>query len=125
MKALRVYEMYRWPGFGTWLLTCLLVARAGAAAAEPETRLATNNAAAATPGIVGAETAVLADAPNVPPPITRKHATKVVVNLEVQEVTRRLADGVDYVFWTFGGHGGAGAAVGRRGAALRRGVRGG
>ena len=60
--------------------------------------------AASAPGIVGVETAVLADAPNVPPPITRKHATKVVVNLEVQEVTRRLADGVDYVFWTFGGH---------------------
>ena len=37
------------------------------------------------------------------PPITRKHATKVVVNLEVREVQKRLSDGVEYVFWTFGG----------------------
>jgi nitrite reductase (NO-forming) len=47
---------------------------------------------------------VLTDAPLVPPPITRNHPTKVIVNLEVREVIQRLADGVDYVFWTFGGH---------------------
>ena len=34
--------------------------------------------------IIGSEDAVLTDAPNVPPPITRKHATKVIVNLEVR-----------------------------------------
>src|ERR1051325_7745255 len=55
------------------------------------------------PEIVGVETAVLTQAPNVPPPITRKHPAKVIVNLEVKEVTKRLADGVEYVFWTFGG----------------------
>jgi nitrite reductase (NO-forming) len=49
------------------------------------------------------EMAVLTRAPNVPPPITRKHPAKVVARLEVKEVTRRLADGVDYTFWTFGG----------------------
>jgi nitrite reductase (NO-forming) len=53
--------------------------------------------------VKGEEVAVLTQAPNVPPPITRKHATKVVVHLEVREVTKRLADGVEYVFWTFGG----------------------
>ena len=53
---------------------------------------------------VGEENAVLADAPNVPPPIHRDHATKVVVHLEVREVEGRLADGVRYTFWTFGGH---------------------
>ncbi|MFV8249788.1 copper-containing nitrite reductase [Bdellovibrio bacteriovorus] len=53
--------------------------------------------------IKGEEVAVLTDAPEVPPPITRKHATKVVVNLETKEVKLRLADGVDYTFWTFGG----------------------
>lgn len=53
--------------------------------------------------VVGQEIAVLTDAPNVPPPITRKTATKVVVNLEVKEVEGRLADGVRYTFWTFGG----------------------
>ena len=54
--------------------------------------------------IVGEENAVLADAPNVPPPIHREHATKVVVHLEVRELEGRLADGVRYTFWTFGGH---------------------
>ncbi len=49
------------------------------------------------------EEAVLGVAPNVPPPITRRQPARVVVNLEVRELTRRLADGVDYVFWTFGG----------------------
>ena len=51
----------------------------------------------------GEEVAILTDAPNVPPPITRNHPTKVIVNLEVREVVKRLADGVDYTFWTFGG----------------------
>jgi nitrite reductase (NO-forming) len=54
--------------------------------------------------IVGVEDAVLSDAPNVPPPIHRDHATKVVVHLEVREVESRLADGVRCTFWTFGGH---------------------
>ncbi len=56
------------------------------------------------PEIIGRENAVLAEAPNVPPPITRKYATKVIINLEVKEVTKRLADGVQYTFWTFGGN---------------------
>jgi nitrite reductase (NO-forming) len=53
--------------------------------------------------IQGEERAVLTDAPTVPPPITRKHATKVIVRLEVTEVEMPLADGVRYTFWTFGG----------------------
>ncbi len=53
--------------------------------------------------IVGKENAILTDPPLVPPPITRKHATHVVVNLEVKELTARMADGVDYVYWTYGG----------------------
>ncbi len=48
--------------------------------------------------------AVLTDAPNVPPPIKRDYPAKVVVHLEVKEVTMPIADGVDYTFWTFGGH---------------------
>ncbi len=50
------------------------------------------------------ETAVLTEAPQVPPAITRRHAAKVIVNLEVREVVKRLADGVEYTFWTFGGN---------------------
>lgn len=74
------------------------------AAATPAVEALPGPAAKGTdPGIVGEEKAVLTVAPNVPPPIKRKHATKVIVNLEVREVVKRMADGVDYLFWTFGG----------------------
>lgn len=59
---------------------------------------------AAEEKVKGQETAVLTDAPEVPPPITRNYPTKVIVHLETREVKKRLADGVDYVFWTFGGN---------------------
>src|SRR5687767_10471149 len=60
-------------------------------------------AAPAEKAMQGEETAVLTQAPNVPPPITRKHPTKVKVNLEIKEVEKELAPGVRYVFWSFGG----------------------
>jgi nitrite reductase (NO-forming) len=50
------------------------------------------------------EHAIMTEAPFVPPPITRRHPAKVIVQMEVREVVRRLADGVDYTFWTFGGN---------------------
>src|SRR6187551_1541388 len=53
--------------------------------------------------IIGQETAILTDAPSVPAPITRDHATKVIVNLDIVEKKMRLADGVEYTMWTFGG----------------------
>jgi nitrite reductase (NO-forming) len=53
--------------------------------------------------IKGQEIAQLTDAPNVPAPITRDYSTKVIVNLEVLEKKMRLADGVEYTMWTFGG----------------------
>jgi nitrite reductase (NO-forming) len=55
------------------------------------------------PTVQGEEKAVLTQAPFVPPPIKRTYATKVIVNLEVREEVKRIADGVEYVFWTFGG----------------------
>ncbi|MBZ5643488.1 MAG: nitrite reductase, copper-containing [Acidobacteriia bacterium] len=53
--------------------------------------------------LVGEEILNLTNAPNVPPPISRTHPAKVVVHLEVTEVEGRLADGVSYTFWTYGG----------------------
>lgn len=47
--------------------------------------------------------AILTDAPLVPPPTNRTKPAKVIVHLEVKEVTLPIADGVDYTFWTFGG----------------------
>jgi nitrite reductase (NO-forming) len=52
--------------------------------------------------IVGQEPARMAVAPNVPPPITRKHATRVILNVEVREHVKQLADGVNYLYWSFG-----------------------
>jgi nitrite reductase (NO-forming) len=49
------------------------------------------------------EEAILASPPFVPPPITRKYSAHVVVNLEVREFIGKLADGVEYTYWTFGG----------------------
>jgi nitrite reductase (NO-forming) len=49
------------------------------------------------------ETAQLTNAPDVPPPITRKTPARIKIDLETKEVTKRLADGVDYTYWTFGG----------------------
>lgn len=57
----------------------------------------------ALPDIRGEETALLTVAPEVPPPITRNYATKVIVELETVEKTMRLAQGVEYTYWTFGG----------------------
>ncbi|HEY0670723.1 MAG TPA: copper-containing nitrite reductase [Longimicrobiales bacterium] len=55
------------------------------------------------PDVRGEEIATLTAPPMVPAPIERKHATKVVVNLEIIEKQMKLASGVDYEFWTFGG----------------------
>ncbi len=53
--------------------------------------------------VKGEEHAVLTAAPSVPPLITRKHSTKVIVELEVRERVGTIAEGVEYTFWTFGG----------------------
>jgi nitrite reductase (NO-forming) len=49
------------------------------------------------------EQAILVAPPHVPPAIKRKFSARVVVNLEVREVVKKLADNVEYTFWTFGG----------------------
>lgn len=48
--------------------------------------------------------AELTDAPNVPKPLEYSSPKKVKVHLEVIEKVMRMADGVDYTYWTFGGH---------------------
>ena len=53
--------------------------------------------------IKGEEVAVLTDAPQVPPAITRNYSTKVIVNLDVIEKVMKISDSTDYTFWTFGG----------------------
>ena len=77
------------------LLSCFLLA-----ACNIKSR---DTSEAAGEKITGEEEAVLTFAPNVPPPITRNHATKMIVNLEVIEKEMEMMDGVKYNFWTFGG----------------------
>ncbi len=81
-------------------LAALLLVTTSGIAAQPTNAPGTPPQATAVPAT---ETAILTQAPAVPPPITRRKPAKVVVNLDVKEVTRRLADGVEYPFWTFGG----------------------
>ena len=82
--------------------SALLFLSGVALAAEPT--LPVSSAAQTVPAAASpTERATLTQAPAVPPPITRRQPAKVLVNLDVQEVTRRLADGVEYPFWTFGG----------------------
>ncbi|MDR3404304.1 MAG: copper-containing nitrite reductase [Chthoniobacter sp.] len=89
---------------GLFTLTILLCATAWVRAAENEASAPKGLAAKIVdPEVVGEEHAVLAQAPNVPPPIQRRQPTKVIVDLEVREVVKKLADGVEYLFWTFGG----------------------
>lgn len=49
------------------------------------------------------EQAILTSPPEVPPVIERKHNAKVVVELETVEKVGTMADGVEYVYWSFGG----------------------
>lgn len=49
------------------------------------------------------ETFALLPPPQVPPAITRTSPARVAIEVEVREVVKRLSDGVDYTFWTFGG----------------------
>ncbi len=48
--------------------------------------------------------AQLTTAPEVPAATGRKQPAKVVVDLEVREVVLPISEGVQYTFWTFGGH---------------------
>src|SRR4051812_22102870 len=83
-------------GSALWLCTTTSVFSQGAATQATGAKIS-------DPSIVGEEVAVLTQAPNVPPPINRSRPTRVVVTLEVKEVVRKLADGTEYLFWTFGG----------------------
>jgi nitrite reductase (NO-forming) len=79
------------------LLSCVITSCSNNEAPTKE------NSEAISDKMEGEEIAVLTDAPNVPAPITRKHPTKMIVNLEVIEKEMEMMDGVKYNFWTFGG----------------------
>ncbi|ULJ64472.1 copper-containing nitrite reductase [Wielerella bovis] len=69
------------------------------ASAPAQTAAADNTPAADLPVI----DAVMTYAPEAPPPVNRDHAARVKVKIEVAEKVMKIADGVEYKFWTFGG----------------------
>jgi nitrite reductase (NO-forming) len=91
---------FKWVSFAGLLGVTVLVASAWRLGAGDPVGIPSRH----LPPIKGEEHAILASAPNVPAQITRNYATKVIVELETVEKTMRLADGVDYTFWTFGGN---------------------
>jgi nitrite reductase (NO-forming) len=91
----------------TLLATALILLTATTTACtDAEARTGASGAVAVRelPEIRGEEKAVLTSAPEVPPAITRDYATKVIVELETVEKVMKLADGVEYTYWTFGGN---------------------
>jgi nitrite reductase (NO-forming) len=89
---------------GITAVVALIFAMRGAPeAAGPERAFAAGIPTPTAPAVRGEERAELTAPPLVPKPIARNYATKVMVDLEVVEKTMRMADGVDYTFWTFGG----------------------
>jgi nitrite reductase (NO-forming) len=66
----------------------------------PKSRPTTGKSGKATRSAMNA---ILTDAPLVPPPVKRKQPAKLIVELEVSEVTLPISEGVEYTFWTFGG----------------------
>jgi nitrite reductase (NO-forming) len=51
----------------------------------------------------GEEIAVLTSPPFVPKPVGSRSAKKLVVDMEIIEEVGEISEGVEYVFWTFGG----------------------
>ncbi|MDO4998253.1 MAG: copper-containing nitrite reductase [Neisseria sp.] len=86
------------------LAACSQSQTANEAPASAASDAQTQSASAETPaGALPEEKAVMTSAPNVPPPIERKHPAKVIVDIEVQEKVMKMTDGVEYKYWTFGG----------------------
>jgi len=96
-----------------WIWMCLLVGGAVACGSQPEEteaveaeptgpghRLPVERVDPDTLPVVEAELGV---PPAAAPATGRTEPARVIVNLEVREVTREIADGVNYTFWTFGG----------------------
>ncbi len=87
-----------------WRWTLSVVIAATTVASSCTSTDASGNPLADRPsGTLPVETLTVASAPSVPKAIVRRTSAKVIINLETREVRKRLADGVEYTFWTFGG----------------------
>lgn len=99
----KAFARKSWVGVnGLKILALLCSVSLGSALAESPPDVNVKGLSNAGSGLA-VEQAVLTSAPEVPPPTKRTQPAKVTVNLDVKEVVKRLADGVEYTFWTFGG----------------------
>jgi len=73
------------------------------AAQAPVSATGSPSLATVDPATLPVIEAQLGAAPEAAPAVARDHPAKVVVKIEVKEVTREIADGTQYTFWTFGG----------------------
>lgn len=80
-----------------FLFSCLLV---GCFSNEKEVVMGQDPSAMLIQGTMEAE---LTAPPFVPKPIGNRSAKKLLVNMEITEKEGEMADGVKYVYWTFGG----------------------
>jgi len=88
------------------VLAVLVAAAANSRAEPPGAAVKTTASASATTELApygDPIKAVLTAPPHVPPPVHRNYPARVIVELEVRELEKPLADGVTYTFWTFGG----------------------
>lgn len=106
------FPQHQSPTYSKLALACLLAlstaSMVGCDKSNPEQTNATsaeNDSKAKTnkDGELPVIDAIITHAPEVPPPIDRDYPAKVVVKMETVEKVMRLADGVEYNFWTFGG----------------------
>ena len=93
----------RVPGRRRFFAAALVATLVATATACTATDSAGNPLGDRPSGAMPVETLTVAFAPAVPKAITRRTPAKVIINLETREVRKRLADGVEYTFWTFGG----------------------
>ena len=80
------------------LLAILLIASCGEKTSD--VAATTDSAQIAIKGTMMAE---LTAPPFVPEPVGDRPAKKLIVNMEVLEKEGTMADGVSYIYWTFGG----------------------
>lgn len=86
-------------GVAVVVASAALIGSMGAAPVPLDDKIGTPS----LPAVKGVEVATLTPPPFVPPPIKRTYPTTVKVELEVVEKVMKLANGVEYEFWTFGG----------------------
>lgn len=68
-----------------------------------ETKQEATSVDSATIQVQGEMTAELTSPPNVPAPVGNRPAKKLKVGMEILEKEGTMTDGVQYVYWTFGG----------------------